>query len=1109
MLSRKGQMSIEILIIVGILIVGSVITGAYYLNSINKTEESASKIYTTQEQFEGQVGYHSGDNNGTTITGGYCGDGNCDDDEDCLCEDCPPCSLNEFILNLELLPPIPQPINTSFGIRATVNNYDTDQNVVIKKITARKNGIDSSACSYNGTNILGSLIINSDNAMSEVQDNNYSFTLSNISCSEDGNYTFLIRAGEFGTENPSKNKTKSIVKEITTSNIEFMAYIISPIGPQNYNSPLVLSSKFLALNTDNITCTWNVIGQGLDETVISNNCQDVLYPKNTVFQINNNYKLSLYAYNNTTNQGALADPVNIYFLDIILQVEPPKADPNSGVFPIGQNIYLSCPTIDATIFFTIDGTPPTENSLEYIPGTPIQLTNYMQLNAVAYKKGWHPSRESNFIYDIVGATHYFDNIEITRMPSSAQVYSDFNIEVTAQTDIPAVYVSEVQILSGSPTNSCYYLGNQIENNNPIQCSNGICNNLGTLLIEKAPNEYMNFFKFRCDSPGTYSFKFIGTLASVSHETSTRSILINIPTPQYNCLTDAPIPGQIWCLEDLDYIRRGLIVYNDQVNVEDTSHGTYTLMRDLDFNNSSHYRNINNKPLWTTGFGWAPISDGLNIWDFYNVVYIRFFSGIFNGNNYKIKNLYIDRPTTQYVGLFGTIDTGAIIRDLTLENSIIRRPLFSGILVGKNLGTIINCSEIKSNSLSGSADFVAHNSGTIINSHTKYGRMVRYNYGTIDNSTVLYIYDTDVDTSNITAAFVYYNGGSITNSSVSGNSIFFNGGIALINDGNILNCHSDINILVFGVTGVGGLVGSNWGTISNSYSTGDVISSGIVGGLVGTNYDGNISNSYSTGSLVKSTSTNPVYPVGGLIGSNTRGWILNSHSTSNVQGTSKLGGLIGYNIQGTVMNCYSTGNVIGRYYTVSQYSTTSTGSANVGGLIGTSSGNVQNNYSSGSVIGRYFVGGFIGSASGTIQNNYALGDVTYEIPECAIPRFNCPPTNVYNFIGSGSANSINNYAIGKVLMNNHQGSQYNLSITSNGFSGSSGINNFWDKDNSLQTSCLGDPSYPNSYCNAIPKTTNEMKTITTFTNAGWDFTDIWAINPSINNGYPYLVNNPPQ
>lgn len=34
-----------------------------------------------------------------------------------------------------------------------------------------------------------------------------------------------------------------------------------------------------------------------------------------------------------------------------------------------------------------------------------------------------------------------------------------------------------------------------------------------------------------------------------------------------------------------------------------------------------------------------------------------------------------------------------------------------------------------------------------------------------------------------------------------------------------------------------------------------------------------------------------------------------------------------------------------------------------------------------------------------------------------------------------------------------------------------------------------------------RTTSQMKTQGTFT--GWDFTNTWGINPSINDGYPYL------
>ena len=42
--------------------------------------------------------------------------------------------------------------------------------------------------------------------------------------------------------------------------------------------------------------------------------------------------------------------------------------------------------------------------------------------------------------------------------------------------------------------------------------------------------------------------------------------------------------------------------------------------------------------------------------------------------------------------------------------------------------------------------------------------------------------------------------------------------------------------------------------------------------------------------------------------------------------------------------------------------------------------------------------------------------------------------------------------------------------------------------------------------AYPKSTSQMKTQGTFT--GWDFVNIWKIDPNANDGYPYLRNNPP-
>ena len=78
----------------------------------------------------------------------------------------------------------------------------------------------------------------------------------------------------------------------------------------------------------------------------------------------------------------------------------------------------------------------------------------------------------------------------------------------------------------------------------------------------------------------------------------------------------------------------------------------------------------------------------------------------------------------------------------------------------------------------------------------------------------------------------------------------------------------VNASIVGWWCVGGLVGNNWGTVSNSYSTGSV---------TGLKY------------------------AGGLVGCNSFGTVTKSYSTSNVTGTHHSGGLVGLLYGGTVNN----------------------------------------------------------------------------------------------------------------------------------------------------------------------------------------------------------------
>ena len=166
-----------------------------------------------------------------------------------------------------------------------------------------------------------------------------------------------------------------------------------------------------------------------------------------------------------------------------------------------------------------------------------------------------------------------------------------------------------------------------------------------------------------------------------------------------------------------------------------------------------------------------------------------------------------------------------------------------------------------------------------------------------------------------------------------------------NTGSISNSYN--TGIVGGGSSLGGLMGSNTGTVSNSAATGTVNGTSSLGGLMGSN-TGTVSFSFATGNVSGTSS------LGGLMGSNT-GAVSNSYASGNITGTSSLGGLMGSSTTGPVSNSYATGNV--------------SGTTSVGGLMGSSTGPVINTYSTGAVSGTTSVGGLMGSSSGPVSNSY--------------------------------------------------------------------------------------------------------------------------------------------
>jgi hypothetical protein len=180
-----------------------------------------------------------------------------------------------------------------------------------------------------------------------------------------------------------------------------------------------------------------------------------------------------------------------------------------------------------------------------------------------------------------------------------------------------------------------------------------------------------------------------------------------------------------------------------------------------------------------------------------------------------------------------------------------------------------------------------------------------------------------------------------------------GGLVGSNEGTLTQCSSTGTISAVNGGAVGGLVGSNAGTLTQCFSTSAVTGDSGIGGLVGSN-GGTLAQCYSTGAVsggVRSPDKDS-FPIGdaigGLVGSN-GGTLAQCYSTGAVSGTEAVGGLVGRS-DGSVADCYSTGAASG----TGQYS-------GVGGLIGANENSLVMGWNG--TVTRCYSTGVVKSSSG--------------------------------------------------------------------------------------------------------------------------------------------------
>ena len=419
--------------------------------------------------------------------------------------------------------------------------------------------------------------------------------------------------------------------------------------------------------------------------------------------------------------------------------------------------------------------------------------------------------------------------------------------------------------------------------------------------------------------------------------------------------------------------------------------------------------------WNSGAGFDPIGNSS-----------LQFVGSFDGLGHTIANLFINRPSTSNVGLFGYVGFGATQQNIGLINVNIKGSTSVGGLVGTNLGSITN----------------SYITGNIYGA-SEIGGLVGYNKGTITKSYVT----AKVSGNFKVGGLAGKNSGSISNSytigQVSGNT---SGALVGWNDSGstLTDSYWDIDIKA-------NRVGTNMGTITNltgvysSTSTIDAFTQATYSNLDFTNtwymingqtrpflrseYSTAISNDHQlqlmamnvgasytlanditySGDMWSSLGFSPIASQSAQFTGNFDG---HGHTISNLfinRPTIDKVGLFRYASGNKIQNLGLINvDITGRDYVGSFAGATSaplskvyaTGSVNghsyVGGLVGLNNCPISNSYSTVNVNGYSYVGGLVGLNYSIVSSSYASGNVN-------------ATTNYTNgIIGSNETISVDNY-----------------------------------------------------------------------------------------------------
>jgi len=342
-----------------------------------------------------------------------------------------------------------------------------------------------------------------------------------------------------------------------------------------------------------------------------------------------------------------------------------------------------------------------------------------------------------------------------------------------------------------------------------------------------------------------------------------------------------------------------------------------------------------------------------------------FTGSFDGEDFTIADVVINRGEENFVGLFGYVEgvSGngadepvniASINNVHLKNIRVTGKNKVGALVG-GAGKYIK--------------FIDNSVIGFVNGKEDVGGLI----GSISwddddpGDPGDDFFNVEIHNTRIEGAVMGENnvGGSIGNINLTATGFSINANINTIYSSGKVHGMINVGGLIGSITKGGNVVVSDR-AVHAIYASGDITGKNNVGGLIGRLEKLNLDTGYAVGNVIGDTN------VGGSIGILSGSRVHSIYATGNVSGNGDVkehvGGLVGrVEERATIDTSYATGNVSGH--------------EDIGGLIGVASeSSVHTSYATGNVDGDINVGGFIGNmdATSTIENSYSTADVSRDI-----------------------------------------------------------------------------------------------------------------------------------